>query len=166
VGDALPDFLAFHPAAEPLCRRWPWAADLVRLEGAISLAFDAKDAPALTREHLAEVEPEIWGELVLHLHPSAQILRLDWPVHRCLGARGEGPPEVPEATTILVWRRAERPHHRPLEPLEAELLEAAAAGEPFGALCARAARHVGEEAAPARAAALLAGWVEAELLAA
>ena len=44
VGEALPEFLAGHGVAEPFRRRWPWAADLARLEWALSLAFDAPEA--------------------------------------------------------------------------------------------------------------------------
>ena len=55
---------------------------------------------------------------------------------------------------------------RPLEPLEAELLERAGAGETFEAICQAAAREVGDAGAPALAAQLLTAWIAAGLIAA
>jgi hypothetical protein len=167
VGAALPGFLRDHGAAEPFRRRWPWAADLAELEWALSLAFDAAEAAPLAREDLAAVAPEDWDGLVLGFQPAVRLLRLDWPVERLLpGARPETGAGVAAApTAIAVWRRDESPRHRVLEPLEAALLEAGLAGETFGALCARAAEVLGAQAAPARAAELLAGWLASGLLA-
>jgi hypothetical protein len=54
---------------------------------------------------------------------------------------------------------------RELDPLEAEALAAAIAGDPFGALCERLADRCGEARAPARAAGWLAGWVGSSLVA-
>ena len=53
IGAALPDYLADAPQAAPFRRRWPWAADLARLEWALGCAFDAADAPARYLDYLA-----------------------------------------------------------------------------------------------------------------
>jgi hypothetical protein len=107
---------------------------------------------------------------VLRLAPCARVLRLDWPVLPLREAyeRDESsePPAARATNAALVWRRDELVRFRPLDPLEAELLERAAAGDPFEALCGAAARELGEDAAPARAAQLLASWVDAGLVAA
>jgi hypothetical protein len=171
AGEELAEFLATHPAALPFRRRFPWCADLARLERALGDAFDAADAPLRSRESLASLPPESWPALALRLAPCARVLRLDWPVLSLREAyeREEALPEPPaarQANAALVWRRDEMVRFRPLEPLEAELLERAAAGESFEALCAAAARELGESAAPRRSAQLLAGWIDAGLIAA
>ena len=172
AGDRLAEFLAAHPAALPFRRRFPWCADLARLEHALGDAFDAADAPLRTRDSLAALPPDAWPALRLPLAPCGRVLRLDWPVLPLREAYerdetlSEPPSAAPTANAALVWRRDELVRFRALDPLEAELLERAAAGESFEALCEAAAREVGEADAPARAAQLLAGWIDAGLIAA
>jgi len=165
AGARVPEFLASHEAAEPFRRRWPWAADLARLEWARSLAFDAADAPPLERRDLSSLPSEAWSDLVVAFQPATQLVRLEWPVHRLLdGARSLAPPSAPEPATLCVWRRDEAVLQRALDPLEAELLGHAQRGEPFGELCERAAQTLGELAAAERMGALLARWVDDGLL--
>ena len=171
AGEHLADFLAAHPAALPFRARFPWCADLARLEHALGDAFDAADIPLRSRESLAALAPEAWPALHLPLAPSVRVLRLDWPVLALREAyeRDEtpaAPPTFPAPGSALVWRRDELVRFRPLDALEAELLERAAAGDTFEQLCEAAAREVGESDAPARAAQLLAGWIDAGLIAA
>lgn len=168
AGARLPDFLARHAAAEPFRRRWPWAADLARLEWALSEAFDAPDATPATRETLSAVPPARWEALRLAFLPATRLVRLTWPVHRLREAEPGARPRAPEApvpTAVCVWRRDDTVRLRAVDDLEAELLEGARGGLPFGGLCRRLADEVGEAEAPARAAALLASWVERGLLA-
>ncbi len=194
VGALLEEFLARSPRAAPFRRRWPWAADLARLEWALVNSFDAPDASALTREELARVPPEKWETLELRLHDSVQVLHLDWPVHElrevlereskatrlahpsaaaaadlhALVTRpGENtltPPDAPKPSSVCVWRKAERVFWRPVDSLEAELLTAARAGASFGALCQRTSEALGANAAPAYAAARFQRWVADALL--
>lgn len=169
AGDRLADFLAAHPAALPFRRRWPWCADLARLEWAIGEAFDAADAPLLARDALASLPPASWSTLVLRVQPCVRVLRLAWPVlaMRAAYERDEAlppPPAAPEANAALVWRRDEQARFRACEPLEAALLEAASRGADFGSLCTLAADALGDAAAPAYAAARLGAWVDAGLL--
>jgi hypothetical protein len=170
AGSQLARFLDAGPAAAPFRRRFPFAADLARLEWALADAFDAADAEPLGRGALAAIPLADWEALALALHPSVQVLRLDWPVHALRESFDAGraaplPPPTRAETAVLVWRRDERVFFRTAEPAEAELLGAVRAGARFGALCERAARAVGEAAAPARAAGWLAAWVGAGLLA-
>jgi hypothetical protein len=170
VGERLADFLEDAAAAEPFRRRWPWAADLARLEIALADAFDAADAPPLAREDLAALPPERWAERVLSLHPAARLLELD-PAAPALRRRFEDDetPEPPDGARppvpVLVWRLRERVQFRAPEPEEAELLRAVGTSAAFGALCETLAARHGAEAAPARAAAWLATWIDAGLLA-
>jgi hypothetical protein len=169
VGDDLPGFLACGAGGAPFRRRAPFAADLASLERARLDAFDAADAPALSREALAAVPPERWTGLRLACAPAVRLLRLAWPAEALWGAheRGEpAPAEVaPSAHAVCVWRRDERVLHRTLDALEADCLEVALEGEPFGALCERIASVRGDSEAPGLAAGHLAGWLDAGLVA-
>ena len=107
VGERLPGFLADHGAAAPFRRRWPFAADLARLEVALADAFDAPDAPALTREDLASVPPERWADLSLTLHPSVRLLRIGsaaLALRRAFEADAEPAPGG-GVVPAVVWRR-------------------------------------------------------------
>jgi hypothetical protein len=170
AGNRLSAFLADDPRAAPFRRRWPWCADLARLETALQDAFDAPDAPALGRERLATLAPDAWPALRLRVQPCVRVLRLAWPVAALYTAwesdASQTPPAAPEANCVLVWRRDESVRWRALESLEAELLESTQAGARFEALCEIAATARGEAAAPALVAGLLGRWVETGLLAA
>jgi len=171
AGSELARFLDAGAGAAPFRRRFPFAADLARLEWALCFAFDAADAEPLQREDLAAIPLAEWEQLAFAIHPSVQTLRLAWPVlalREAFDAHGAAhvrAPASPEVCAVVVWRRGERVFFRSAEPLELELLEAARAGARFGALCGRAAREIGAAGAPARAAGWLAGWVGAGLLA-
>jgi hypothetical protein len=169
AGSELASFLDAAPGGAPFRRRFPFAADLARLEWALSFAFDAADAEPLRREDLAAVPLAEWEQLALALHPSVRTLRLGWPVAALREAFDADAvplhaPASPGPCAVVVWRRVERVFFRSAEPLELELLEALRAGARFGALCERAAREVGEAEAPARAAGWLAAWVGTGLL--
>lgn len=155
--------------------RWPWSADLAALEWALVDAFDAPDAPALARERLAalapELSPEAWDALPLRLHPATALLTLRWPVQRLRADHERGAlyahPVLEAAPTVLcVTRRDERVRYRALDdPLETALLPALAGGLSFGALCLRIAELRDEASAPSLAADLLSRWIEAGALA-
>jgi hypothetical protein len=149
--------------------RWPFAADLAAFEWALVEAFDAPDAPALSRAHLAALGAEEWETLPLRLHPAAALLELGWPVQRLREAEdaGEAPPASalsPEPTRICVSRRGERVRFRAAPPAEAELLADVAKGTRFGDVCARLAASLGEAAAAREAARLLACWLDDGLI--
>jgi hypothetical protein len=168
VGDALPAFLASEAGGLPFRRRAPVIPDLALLECARLDAFDAADSPVVGREALAALAPERWGVLRLRFVPSLRLLRLAWPVEKLWAAheRGEPAPELaPLAHAACVWRRDERVLHRSLGALEGACLAAAGSGESFGALCERVSMAHGEDAAPAFAAGLLAGWLDAGMVA-
>lgn len=162
AGERLADFLA-AAAGAPFRRRFPWAADLARLEWARVDAFDAADAPLLAREALAEVPPVAWARLRFAFQPALRLLELAWPVHELRrGTEAAGSEALaalrPASTRLAVWRADERVHERCLDPDEAEALALALRGADFGALCERLAASAGEREAPRRAAALLARW--------
>jgi hypothetical protein len=170
VGEALPDYLARADAAVPFRRRWPWAADLARLEWALGSVFDAADSLPLRRAALATVSPESWGDLVLRFRPTVALVETQWPVRRLYvestAQEAPDPPTEPCPEAVCIWRRDERVRHRALEPLETALLAAALGGAAFGDLCSDAAERVGNDRAPTVTAELLGRWIDEQLIAA
>lgn len=168
-GDRLADFMREHDDVVP----HPAFIDLARMEWALRGAFDAADAPLLTRDALATLPAEAWPTLVLRLHPSVQRLQLDWAVEPAWKALQDDAdePELaepqPSPHTLLVWRPVLDTRWRSAESaLEAVLLDAVAHGEPFSVLCERAAQAVGAEAAAPRVITALQQWLAEGLLAA
>jgi hypothetical protein len=179
------DYLLVHPSTHPSLRfagrhlpamltthslsgRWPFLAELARLEWGILDAFDAADADVLSEADLERIPPANWGELRLRLVPSTQLLHLGWSVHDTWKAVDRGdPPLVPEHSShmVVVWRRGFRVFHRAIDTAEHDALALAQTGAPFGALCERIAERVGVEAAPAEALAFVRRWLAQEVLA-
>jgi hypothetical protein len=175
AGEALDRFLETEPFAGIFARRCAYAADLARLEWALTEAFDAEDAPLLTRQDLSGVAPDAWSGLRLGTSPPLRVLSLRWPVQGVrerFDQEGEeecwdSPPALESrATHLRVWRREETVYYREIPALEAELLRKLKRGEDFGALCEGVAHVVGEESAAARTAAFLEAWLSAGLLSA
>ncbi|MEO6280794.1 DNA-binding domain-containing protein [Roseateles sp.] len=136
--------------------------DFAAMDWALRGAFDAAEAPPLDPAALAALGPDDWAGLVLQLQPSAQRVPLAYaiePAWRVLREwepeLGSDQPELPEPAphehVLLAWRQGLETRWRSLEPLEAALLNAVAAGTPFALLCERAAAELGdpEAAAPA-----------------
>ena len=174
AGAHLAEHLATEPFAPIFSRRCPYAADLARLEWAMTEAFTAEDAPALAHEDLAAVAPEAWSRLRFETTPSLRLLHCAWPVHRVRErfdreqvetAWEEAPPLPAEPTQLRVFRLGERVRYRAMALLDGEALLGASVGEPFGAICERVAESVGETEAASRAAALVSAWVSDGLLA-
>lgn len=136
--------------------------DFARMDWALRGAFDAAEAAPLEAATLAALGPDDWAGLVLHLHPSVRRVTLAHaiePAWRALRAwepeSGDAQPDldepVPHEHGLLVWRQGLETRWRSLEPLEAALLDAVAAGEPFARLCERAAAALGDADAAAPA---------------
>lgn len=169
AGARLPEFIAGHAAARELRASAAWAADLARLELAVTDAFDAADVQPLARADLAALPPGSWHALELALVPGAQLLAFAHPVRALRAAHDAAQPLAQAALTplaecVLVWRRGERVLHREVGAEEHALLARVARGARFGELCALAAEARGDEAGAALAASLLARWVEDALL--
>lgn len=168
LGEQLPEFMAQRPELVP----HPALIDLARMEWALRSAFDAPDATPLRAEALAAVAADDWPALVLRFHPSLQLLTLQWqvePAWRALHDAADHEPELdaPAATehALLVWRpKLETRWRSAHSALEAQLLQAALAGQSFGALCELAAALLGEGQAAAAAVDALRQWVGEGLL--
>ncbi len=162
-GDCLVDFMSTHLALVP----HPALVDLARMEWALRAAFDAADGSPLGAEALAGVAPANWPRLRFSPLASVQLLTMNWaiePVWRAIQSAEPGEePTLPEPErhvhALLVWRQGLDNRWRILEPVDAELLSAALAGQPFAALCETAAERVGEAQAAQVTATALARWL-------
>lgn len=151
VGEAFADFLSRRPGIPPV------ACDLARLEWAQIAAFDAADAAPLRLADLAALPVAQWAKLRLTTVPSLALLELRWPVQDLL-VPGAAPPDAPAPSVLRVWRRGHRVFHATVDATEAAALGLVRAGASFGEI----AEQCGDAA---EAAALLARWLEDELLA-
>jgi len=141
-------------------------ADLARMEWAIAEAFDAPDAEAIDAERLAGVPVDGWADLPLALHPSAEVLAMQWAVESAWeGLRREPRAEPPEIErrphALLVWRRNLDAHWRIAGADEARALLALDGGGTLGHACEAMGEGAGD-----RVGAWFAGWVHEGLLAA
>jgi hypothetical protein len=134
AGLYLADFINDHPFAE----RWPFIADLARLERTVLDVFHAADAPALSLETLHAVPSEEWPALKLRTHPAVEIVHSEWRIadvlHTVEQAGGWTDPEH-EETSVLVWRQNALVSYRNLEPVERDALVVVSRGASFAAVC-------------------------------
>jgi hypothetical protein len=164
-GEDLARFLATEEryAAAPLL------AELARWEWAMTEVFDAADAAPLDAAALSRVAPDAWALLRFRWHPSVTRLDLCWnapQVWQALTEERERPAAAVSATALpwLLWRQGLTTYFRSLTPTEAQALDAARSGWPFGELCELLCETVGDEQAPVTAATFLRGWVASGLI--
>ena len=148
AGLYLADFLNDHPFTE----RWPFIADLARLERAVLEVFHAADTPALALETLHAVPSEDWPALKLRTHPAVEIVHSEWRIADVLQTVEQGlewtDPEHEEAS-VLVWRQNALVRYRSLEPVERDALVLISKGASFASVCeavaasAEESNHVG-----------------------
>jgi hypothetical protein len=143
----------------------PWAADLAALERARLEVFDGPDATPLAQDTAIALGAEL-PELVLAWVPSSVVVPIGWAVDDLWSAIEDDQPAfepAAEPRVVLVWRRDISVLHRTLDPDEAELAPAIAAGARFAELCEVLGAAHGE-AAGERAAELLLRWIAAEAI--
>jgi len=75
-GAEMADFVAAFEPAQGL----PYLPDVAALEWARHRAYFAEDAPTLDIAKLAQLPPGQYPDLILHTHPSCQLVRSHYPV--------------------------------------------------------------------------------------
>ncbi|PDS46251.1 DUF2063 domain-containing protein [Rhizobium anhuiense] len=94
-GDDFPDFIAsFQPAS-----KLAYLPDVARIEAAWMRAYHAADAAPLDLPVLAAVAPERLADLRLVTHPSAGLIRSDYPVGSIWSAH-----QQETVTPLADWR--------------------------------------------------------------
>jgi hypothetical protein len=134
AGRHLADFLADHG----LRQRWPFLAELARLERTLIEVLHSPDAPVLSASEMNSFYPEDWSALRLHSHPVLRLLDCRWRVNDVLRAVEDGgqwkQPEL-RPVLLLVWRQGAQVYYRELEAPERAALEAASRGADFASVC-------------------------------
>ena len=144
----------------------PIASELAHFEWSLGLAFDAEDAPIVTVQYLAAIPPEKWGGLSFELHPSVQMLVLQWnviPVWQALDAEETPPAPIQNGEPCLLWRSDLNSHYRSFDLQEYQALEHIQAGRCFGELCETLFESMGGSATQ-QAAQYLSSWLEAGII--
>lgn len=162
AGCYLADFLRNHSLA-----RYPFLAELARLERATLESFHAPDVSILTDEAMRAIPAEQWPTIELRSHPGVQILRGEWRVCEVLSAveRGEKWIEpVQEANTVIVWRRGISVHYRILEDAETDAVALLKKGASFAAISEVIATANSSSDPVALIGQLLARWLGDEIL--
>ncbi|HZZ07411.1 MAG TPA: DNA-binding domain-containing protein [Candidatus Binataceae bacterium] len=168
VGRYLCEFLRHHPMRE----RWPFTADLARLERTLFEVFHAGESEALNAAAMRSISPEDWPALAMRTHPALAIVDCEWRVDELLrnvenaageGAQGWSAP-APDRVSVLVWRRDSRVRYRALESAERAALELARSGASFAAICEAVAAGCVADDPVALINRLLARWLDEGLL--
>ena len=135
-GDGLREFIDQNPELLP----HPALADLASMDWALRAAFDAANADVCRTEDLAAILPQDWPQMRFTLHPSVNLLELNWrigPIWHALNQDADAVTEQPDALdhTLLVWRQELECKWRSLEIAEALALRAVVRGESFAEIC-------------------------------
>jgi len=144
----------------------PEIAEIAWLEGALEEAFVGRDAPALTVEHLQDVD---WDRARLLFAPTLDLGPLSTNATAIWAALAadEVPPAaelLPEPGAILVWRRDEVSCFRAIGQIEHQALLALRAGTSFADLCDRMVGSYGQDDGIARSGQLLGQWLSDGLI--
>ncbi len=154
------------------------AIGLALFERALTDAYDAADAPALSIETLAEFSPQDWPRLGFTFHPSLRLIDVaagvldayasatadeqDEEAARSAeedeGALEDRPSDASESETIAIWRADLDPAYRQLDPDEYLALFEAMAGQSFGDICQLVAFQNDGQSATERLARFLVTW--------
>ena len=160
----LDDYAQGFPVA--LAKAWPHdpeVGELAQLEQALSDAFIASDAIALTVAELADVD---WDQAILRLVPACSLFNFGTNAAEIWTTLTEGvkaPAAEPEGDVrvVMVWRRDWNCRFRLLNTDEAALLAAVGnGGERFDAICEKLVEQLGETEGIVRAGALLIQWTQ------
>ena len=157
LGAKVPAFLSEHRLAS----RFPFLADLARLEWTRGDVFDAADVTPLVPADLATIPEGAWPGLRLELVPAFRLIELEHPVHELWQAIHDETPvsAVGRApTSIIVWRRDLVVYHRPVSGGEAAALALLQTGAPFATVCECFAGE-GVEGAAEKAFGALLQWI-------
>lgn len=132
LGRGFPEFLRESKGI----RKRAFAADLARLELAITEVFDAPQSPAWPAEEIARIPQDAWVEAVFHPIAAFRLGSFGHPVNPYLQSvkddNHEHPAIARKATWVAVWRKNYEVWRLDLSKPAFELLNALAKGRPFG----------------------------------
>ena len=140
LGRGFPEFVRESKGV----RKRAFAADLARLELAVTEVFDAPQSPAWPAEEIGRIPQDAWAQAVLRPIAAFRLSALAHPVNAYLQSVKDDNHEHPEtarkATWVAVWRKNYEVWRLDLSKPAYELLTALAKGRPFGKAVAAAAK--------------------------
>jgi hypothetical protein len=154
--------LAEFAIKAPSFGRWPFLADLIRLERALIEVFLGPDAEPLTVEAMSAVPAAQWQSLRFAVQPGLQLLCSEWRVDELIRAvESEQPVSEPrnEPGATMVWRNHYAVDYRALDDLERSALGMIRDGYRFGAVCEAIATQSGDCATTAAMSRMLLRWL-------
>ncbi len=160
----LPSFLATQaPFSDN-----PQISELARFERLLMSAFDAADAPRVTRQQLAQLPAEHWPIMELVFHPSVLLFESHWnAVEIWQAIKEEQPPPVAQQGSVawLLWRNEDLlTEFRHLGAAELAMFKLFSSGENFAAACEALLDIEAEDQISATAINILMGWLDSGLL--
>ncbi len=164
-GDSLVEHLACTSEQLP----HPALVDLARMDWAMRAAFDAAEAPLLTRDEIMTMAPASWPGRRYRPVPSLRIIDLAWrvePVWHALNDDPEASTGAPQrlSHTLLVWRRQLDCRWRAADNREGAALRAVADGATFAECCSLLV-DADDPQAPHKVVGFLGQWIDEGLLA-
>jgi len=140
LGRAFPGFVRDSKGV----RKRAFAADLARLELAITEVFDAPQSPAWPAEEIARIPQDAWVGAVLRPIAAFRLCAFAHPVNAYLQSVKDDHHDHPEttraATWVAVWRKNYEVWRLDLSKPAYQFLDALAKGRPFGMAVAAAAK--------------------------
>jgi len=158
-------YLSVFLAQAPDYSQRPVLSELAAFEWAQGETFDSLDAPVLTIEQVAAIEPAAWPGMRLLPHPTVRRLNLYWNAPEIVKAvstqkRRPAPRQGAKPIAWLIWRDEKLDiRWRSVGDDEAAAFDALRSNQRFADLCELLCDYVDPEQAPMHAAGLLKRWV-------
>jgi hypothetical protein len=159
-GDKLSEFLP-----EYYDNAYPYLTELAQFEWAMTLIFDAADAPIVQLSDMATIPPESWQDMCFKAHPSLIRSQFTWNIIPIWEALNQNiTPAAPLQNTHYVpwvlWRKDFINRFYALSADEAWAIDNLLKGYSFGELCEGLCQWHEETQVGLRAATLLKSWIE------
>ncbi len=142
LGSALPEFIRTTRGI----RKKAFAADLARLERAVTEVFDADRSPAWPAGEIERLPQEAWPGAVFVPIAALRVLAFSYPVNAYLQSVKDEHHDHPDigrkSTFVVVWRKNYEVWRLNLNKDAYEFLRALANGRPFGKAVAATARKL------------------------
>ena len=136
-GDKMPGFLeSFQPV-----QKYPYLADLARLELALVQSYHAADSLSVDPDSFGSIPPEQLMESTLSLAPSVHLIRSSWPIYQLwlFNTSPDAPKPQPAAEDIVVVRAEFDPIPRLLPSGGGAFIDALLRGESLNGAAEHAA---------------------------
>ncbi|MDG1857576.1 MAG: hypothetical protein P8I94_00650 [Emcibacteraceae bacterium] len=146
------------------------AIEMADFEWTFNDVFDAPDKKSTTFEEVAQIPPEAWTTLRIHLQPSYRVHEFNWNTPAVWSAVNKEldepvmPKQYPQMSHCIQWKSDMKCFFRTLSDEEADVLELVSRNLSFPDICQSLIEAYGDQA-PLRATELFKGWLQEGLVA-